>query len=54
MIKQNTRLFLRIPEEDKQVIFDYCKKNNINNVSNFIRTILLNTIKENENKEEEK
>ena len=52
MVKQNTRLFLRIPEEDKQLIFDYCKKNKINNVSNFIRTILLNTIKE--NKEEEK
>ena len=53
MIKQNTRLFLRISDEDKQVIFDYCKKNNINNVSNFIRGIILNTIKENENKEEE-
>ena len=51
MIKQNTRLFLRISEEDKQTIFDYCNENNINNVSNFIRNIILNTIKENENKE---
>ena len=51
MIKQNTRLFLRISEEDKQVIFDYCKKNNINNVSNFIRNLILNAINENKNKE---
>ena len=48
---KNTILKTRISEEDKQLIFDYCKKNKINNVSNFIRTILLNTIKE--NKEEE-
>ena len=50
-MNKNTILKTRISEEDKQLIFDYCKKNNINNVSNFIRTILLNTIKE--NKEEE-
>ena len=47
---KNTILKSRISEKDKKAIFDYCKKNNINNVSNFIRTIILNTIKENENK----
>ena len=45
---KNTIIKSRISEKDKQAIFDYCKKNNINNVSNFIRTIILNTIKENE------
>ena len=53
-MNKNTILKTRISEEDKQLIFDYCKKNNINNVSNFIRSIILNTIKENENKEENK
>ena len=48
---KNTILKTRISEEDKQLIFDYCKKNNINNVSNFIRNLILNAI--NENKEEE-
>ena len=47
---KNTILKTRISEKDKQSIFEYCKKNNINNVSNFIRTIILNSIKENENK----
>ena len=44
-MNKNTILKTRISEEDKQLIFDYCKKNNINNVSNFIRTILLSKIK---------
>ena len=53
-MNKNTILKTRISEKDKQAIFDYCKKNNINNVSNFIRSIILNSIKENENKEEVK
>ena len=44
-MNKNTILKTRISEEDKQLIFDYCKKYNINNVSNFIRTILLSKIK---------
>ena len=48
---KNTILKTRISEKDKQAIFEYCKKNNINNVSNFIRNLILNAI--NENKEEE-
>ena len=50
-MNKNSILKTRISEKDKQIIFDYCKKNNINNVSNFIRTIILNTIKEDESKE---
>ena len=53
MTNQNSRIDIRISSKEKELIFTYCKKNKIK-VSNFLRNCVLNTIKEYENKEEEK
>ena len=53
MTNQNSRIDIRISSKEKELIFNYCKNNKIK-VSNFLRNCVLNTIKENENKEEEK
>ena len=52
MAVQNSRIDIRISSKEKELLFNYCKKNKIK-VSNFLRICALNTIKENENKEEE-
>ena len=49
MMKNDSRIIIRISSEDKQILFDYCSKNNIK-VSEFLRQCALNSIKENENK----
>ena len=42
------RINIRIPEKDKQILFDYCNQKGIK-VSDFLRKCALNYIKENEN-----
>ena len=49
MVKNDKRIDIRIPAEDKQILFDYCNKNNIK-LSTILRDCALNYIKENENK----
>ena len=49
MVKNDSRIILRINSEDKQILFDYCNKNSIK-VSELLRKCALNYIKENENK----
>ena len=49
MTNQNSRIDIRISSKEKEIIFNYCKKNKIK-VSNFLRNCVLNTIKEKENK----
>lgn len=49
MAKNDKRIDIRIPEKDKQILFDYCNKNNIK-LSTLLRECALNYIKENENK----
>ena len=52
MAIQNSRIDIRISSKEKELLFNYCKKNKIK-VSNFLRNCVLNTIKENEMKEKE-
>ena len=49
MAKNDKRIDIRISSEDKQILFDYCNKNNIK-LSELLRKCTLNYIKENENK----
>ena len=49
MVKNDSRIIIRISSEDKQILFDYCSKNSIK-VSELLRRCTLNYIKENENK----
>ena len=49
MVKNDSRIIIRISSEDKQILFDYCSKNSIK-VSELLRKCTLNYIKENENK----
>ena len=49
MIKNDSRIILRISSEDKQIMFDYCIKHNIK-LSTLLRNCALNYIKEKENK----
>ena len=49
MIKNDSRIIIRINSKDKQMLFDYCNKNNVK-VSELLRRCTLNYIKENENK----
>ena len=49
MVKNDKRIIMRISSIDKEIIFDYCNKNNIK-VSELLRKCALNYIKENENK----
>ena len=49
MVKNDKRIIMRISSIDKEIIFDYCSKNNIK-VSELLRKCTLNYIKENENK----
>ena len=49
MIKNDSRIIMRISSEDKQILFDYCNKNNIK-LSSLLRKCALNYVKENENK----
>ena len=46
MIKNDSRIILRISSEDKQILFDYCNSHNIK-VSQLLRQCALNFIKEN-------
>ena len=48
-MKNDKRIILRISSIDKQILFDFCSKNNIK-VSELLRKCALNYIKENENK----
>ena len=49
MVKNDSRIILRINSKDKELLFDYCNKNNIK-LSTLLRKCALNYIKENENK----
>ena len=49
MVKNDSRIILRISSEDKKILFDYCNENKIK-VSELLRKCALNYIKENENK----
>ena len=49
MVKNDKRIIMRIPAKDKQILFDFCSKNNVK-VSELLRKCALNYIKENENK----
>ena len=48
-MKNDKRIDIRISAEDKQILFDFCNKNNIK-ISELLRKCALNYIKENENK----
>ena len=48
-MKNDKRIDIRISSEDKQILFDYCSKNNIK-LSTLLRSCALNYIKEKENK----
>ena len=48
MIKNDSRIIIRISSEDKQILFDYCNTHSIK-VSELLRKCALNYIKENEN-----
>ena len=43
------RINIRLSSKDKEIIFDYCSKNNVK-VSELLRKCTLNYIRENENK----
>ena len=49
MIKNDSRIIIRISSEDKKILFDYCNSHSIK-VSELLRKCALNYIKENENK----
>ena len=49
MIKNDTRIIIRISSEDKKILFDYCNENKIK-LSQLLRKCALNYIKEKENK----
>ena len=49
MIKNDSRIILRINSKDKELLFDYCNKNNIK-LSTLLRECALNYVKEKENK----
>ena len=46
-MKNDKRIDIRISAEDKQILFDFCSKNNVK-VSEFLRKCALNYIKEND------
>lgn len=46
MVKYDTNIIIRISEEEKEILYDYCKLNNMK-VSKFLRNCALNYIKEN-------
>ena len=46
MVKNDSRIIMRISSEDKQILFDYCNKNSIK-LSQLLRQCALNYIKEN-------
>ena len=46
MAKNDKRIDIRIPEEDKKILFDFCSKNNIK-LSTLLRECALNYVKEN-------
>ena len=46
MGKNDKRIDIRISAEDKQIMFDFCSKNNIK-LSTLLRNCALNYIKEN-------
>ena len=50
-MKNDKRIDIRVSSEDKQLMLNYCNKNNIK-LSNLLRDCVLNYIKEKELKEE--
>ena len=46
MVKNDKRIIIRIPAKDKELLFDYCNKNNIK-LSSLLRECALNYVKEN-------
>ena len=49
MVKNDKRIDIRVSNEDKQLMLNYCDKHNIK-LSTLLRDCALNYIKENENK----
>ena len=49
MTKNDKRIDIRVSSDDKQIMLNYCDKNNIK-LSELLRKCVLNYIKENENK----
>ena len=46
MVKNDSRIIIRINSQDKQLLFNYCNNNNIK-LSELLRKCALNYIKEN-------